>query len=252
MEVHHHPHVEKKNFKEYFLEFVMIFLAVTLGFFAENIREHFTDSDKEKRNIESIIKSVAIDTAYLKKVIQLNQNQIKGIDSLISIKNEDVQLDTVKWKYYYYILNFLDQKYYFHAKNAGIEQLKSSGGLSLIKNQAVTDNIQAYDIFTDAIYEQQADCEYMLTHALDIEFKLLDFAAIKSSPVNWASYPAYNADAAKLLPSINNDALLLKQFFGYAAFASVSNNGYVSVLENQLQRGRNLISFLKKEYRIKD
>jgi len=25
MEVHHHPHVEKKNFKEYFLEFIMIF-----------------------------------------------------------------------------------------------------------------------------------------------------------------------------------------------------------------------------------
>ena len=32
MEVHHHPNVEKKNFKEYFLEFLMIFLAVTLGF----------------------------------------------------------------------------------------------------------------------------------------------------------------------------------------------------------------------------
>jgi len=31
MEVHHHPHVEKKNFKEYFLEFLMIFLAVTMG-----------------------------------------------------------------------------------------------------------------------------------------------------------------------------------------------------------------------------
>ena len=43
MEVHHHPHVEKKNFKEYFLEFLMIFLAVTIGFFAENIREHITE-----------------------------------------------------------------------------------------------------------------------------------------------------------------------------------------------------------------
>src|SRR5215471_5281072 len=43
MEVHHHPHVEKKRFKEYFLEFLMIFLAVTLGFFAENIREHFAE-----------------------------------------------------------------------------------------------------------------------------------------------------------------------------------------------------------------
>ncbi|HEY2727323.1 MAG TPA: hypothetical protein VGI61_09135 [Parafilimonas sp.] len=25
MEVHHHPHVEKKNFKEYFLEFIILF-----------------------------------------------------------------------------------------------------------------------------------------------------------------------------------------------------------------------------------
>ena len=31
MEVHHHPKVEKKNFKEYLLEGLMIFLAVTLG-----------------------------------------------------------------------------------------------------------------------------------------------------------------------------------------------------------------------------
>ena len=36
MEVHHHPDIprEKKHWKEYFLEFIMIFLAVTLGFFA--------------------------------------------------------------------------------------------------------------------------------------------------------------------------------------------------------------------------
>lgn len=32
MEVHHHPHVEKKNFKEYFLEVIMIFLAAATGF----------------------------------------------------------------------------------------------------------------------------------------------------------------------------------------------------------------------------
>ncbi|HEY5461679.1 MAG TPA: hypothetical protein VIJ95_00350 [Hanamia sp.] len=36
MEVHHHPHVDpgsyrEKNFKEYFLEFVMIFLALIMG-----------------------------------------------------------------------------------------------------------------------------------------------------------------------------------------------------------------------------
>lgn len=32
MEVHHHPEVEKKGFKEYAFEGLMIFLAVTMGF----------------------------------------------------------------------------------------------------------------------------------------------------------------------------------------------------------------------------
>lgn len=32
-----------KKFKEYFWEFLMIFLAVTLGFLAENIRASITD-----------------------------------------------------------------------------------------------------------------------------------------------------------------------------------------------------------------
>ena len=50
MEVHHHPdlHHKKKNLKEYFLEFLMIFLAVTLGFFAETLREKISDNHREK------------------------------------------------------------------------------------------------------------------------------------------------------------------------------------------------------------
>jgi hypothetical protein len=49
MEVHHHPKPEKKKFKEYFFEFIMIFLAVTIGFFAENVRESITDKKREKQ-----------------------------------------------------------------------------------------------------------------------------------------------------------------------------------------------------------
>jgi uncharacterized membrane protein len=53
MEVHHHPHVVKKNFREYFLEFLMIFLAVTLGFFAENLRESQVQKDTTGKYVES-------------------------------------------------------------------------------------------------------------------------------------------------------------------------------------------------------
>jgi hypothetical protein len=56
MEVHHHPKVEKKNFKEYFFEGLMIFLAVMLGFFAESLREHISDKSKEREYISSFKK----------------------------------------------------------------------------------------------------------------------------------------------------------------------------------------------------
>ena len=60
MEVHHHPdlHHKKKDFKEYFLEFLMIFLAVTLGFFAENIRERIKDSEQGEQYIQSLVEDL--------------------------------------------------------------------------------------------------------------------------------------------------------------------------------------------------
>jgi hypothetical protein len=55
MEVHHHPHLpHSKKFKEYFLEFLMIFLAVTMGFFAESLREHMSEK-KRKKNISKAL-----------------------------------------------------------------------------------------------------------------------------------------------------------------------------------------------------
>ena len=45
MELHHHAHHEgKKNWKSYFWEFLMLFIAVFCGFLAENLREPFKES----------------------------------------------------------------------------------------------------------------------------------------------------------------------------------------------------------------
>ena len=49
MEVHKHPHhiTHKKKWGEYLLEFFMLFLAVFLGFVAENFREHQVEHQRE-------------------------------------------------------------------------------------------------------------------------------------------------------------------------------------------------------------
>ena len=80
MEVHHHPHVEKKNFKEYFLEFLMIFLAVTMGFFAEQIREHFVDNAKVKQYMKEIVENLKYDTTRCSVNALSNIEIQKGLD----------------------------------------------------------------------------------------------------------------------------------------------------------------------------
>src|SRR5882762_7711543 len=65
MEVHHHPdlHHKPKPWKEYLLEYLMIFLAVMTGFFAESLREHIGDRSKEKEYLISLVAELKSDTA---------------------------------------------------------------------------------------------------------------------------------------------------------------------------------------------
>src|SRR5215813_8433206 len=85
MEVHHHPKVEKKSFKEYFLEGLMIFLAVTIGFFAENFREYIKDSHEIKSDMQSMIGDLQTDVAMYDFDLAENQLSDRRIDTLISL-----------------------------------------------------------------------------------------------------------------------------------------------------------------------
>src|SRR5436190_23831233 len=84
MEVHHHPHVEKKNFKEYLLEGLMIFLAVTLGFFAESFRENIIEKTREKEYMKEIVANLKYDTIRCSVNAKINIEHMHGLDSLRS------------------------------------------------------------------------------------------------------------------------------------------------------------------------
>ncbi|MGN6247749.1 MAG: hypothetical protein ACTHNG_05300 [Ginsengibacter sp.] len=87
MEVHHHPHLDsnshgRKKFKEYFLEFIMIFLAVTLGFFAESLREHINDNEKSEQYIQSLVEDLESDTARMNDIIGFDAGKINALNDM--------------------------------------------------------------------------------------------------------------------------------------------------------------------------
>jgi hypothetical protein len=73
MEVHHHSH-KPKNWKEYITEFLMLFAAVTLGFFAENVREHQIIEHKTQQNLQSIILDLKKDSVLIQDRIKEYEN----------------------------------------------------------------------------------------------------------------------------------------------------------------------------------
>lgn len=87
MEVHHHSH-KPKNWKEYITEFIMLFTAVTLGFFAENQREHYIEGQREIQYMESLIEDLAKDKYDLSESKKYSITQTKYIDTAIAILSE--------------------------------------------------------------------------------------------------------------------------------------------------------------------
>ena len=76
MEVHHHPdlHLKPKRWKEYFLEFLMIFLAVTMGFFAESLRENINNKERLHNYIQSLVSDLKSDLSMYDSSIAFNKN----------------------------------------------------------------------------------------------------------------------------------------------------------------------------------
>lgn len=87
MEVHHHPQLEHKAkpWKEYLLEGFMIFIAVMMGFFAENIRENITNSEHVRQLTSQLVQELKADTAQLNNIYKGESEILNSNDSLFRL-----------------------------------------------------------------------------------------------------------------------------------------------------------------------
>jgi hypothetical protein len=249
MEVHHHPHVEKKNFKEYFLEFIMIFLAVTLGFFAESYREHLQENHKEKEFIASVKEDVVSDTSFLQAVIPENQRQYDKLDSLYTL----VELARNGKGFPMNRLYYLTFRYgfglvYFSANERTISQIKSTGAFSLIKNKVCRDSVAQYYFLNDNAIPINVQGLKEWTDDLDkIAQKIFDYKLVKTF---WFGGGAdvFLKDSLNL--EINNDRQLLKEFGNKVRSLMMMVNVLMDNEQTVLAEGKNLIAMLNKQYHL--
>ena len=142
MEVHHHPHVEKKGFKEYFLEFLMIFLAVTMGFVAENVREHFSEKKIAHQHLEDYRNDLLQNQKEFEHDSSRFESLLPVYDSIVSVfytKNENKELTVLSRLLLAGQLNVV-----VTINTPTYDQLISSGSMRFIENKQLKDSISNY------------------------------------------------------------------------------------------------------------
>jgi hypothetical protein len=148
MEVHHHPdlHHDKKKWKEYIIEFIMIFLAVTLGFFAEGLREHISENTRAKEYARMLLNDTIQDSVELRALLTIYQRHINEIDTLQLLRRtKGANLNDFDF-WYYSDGAFTAGRISFN--DATLQQVKNSGNLRYFHSLKLKEKIGEYDNIT--------------------------------------------------------------------------------------------------------
>jgi hypothetical protein len=148
MEVHHPHHpTHKKKWSEYIIEFVMLFAAVTLGFFAENVREHQIIEHKTYQNLESVVLDLKKDSLLIQERIKEYENASFYLDKLNDLYLE-YQLNTLsKNEYLDKVLLISDSLIFgnsFYINNSSYKNTIASGSFSNINSIELKRTISNY------------------------------------------------------------------------------------------------------------
>lgn len=163
MEVQHHPEVEKKSFKEYILEGLMIFLAVTMGFFAEGLREHINEHTRAKEYAVTLFADLKEDTAELHSYLNYTKRANANVDTLMRLLSDADPTQVPTGKLYWFGL-WGGAYRVFIPHNATLLEMKNSGSLryfadlplnrKLAQYEQLCQNLNTFETLTDGIYTE--------------------------------------------------------------------------------------------------
>jgi hypothetical protein len=146
MEVHHHSH-KPKNWKEYITEFIMLFAAVTLGFFAENVREHQVIIERKNQNLLAMVQDLKRDSVQLKQRIIEYTKAVKTFENLKYASYQYHNHQMSEPDFINYVVNQYDSSNIgdsFFSNNSAYKNTIATGSLSVISSLPIKQLIAEY------------------------------------------------------------------------------------------------------------
>ncbi len=251
MEVHHHPQLnhKPKPWREYFLEFLMIFLAVTMGFFAESFREHLINNEREKKYILSFFEDLKSDQKNLPRLINnINKDQLipgKSLPQLFNKIDKNTFADSI---YYYLRLAHRQQGIKAYTNDRTIDQIKNAGEMRLLNNKEITDNLIDY-------YKQIVFIDYLQQPLLAMKAKLLDNIPLILKSSDYAI--AINNDDEAILPTrhlflLNTDPISLNRILIQIEEIRALSNTVKTQIEQLLVQNKRLQNLITTKYSLEE
>jgi hypothetical protein len=165
MEVHHHPdlHHEKKPWKEYMLEGLMIFLAVFMGFIAENIRESIDNNEHARQLTSQLVRDLKTDTSQLREVDSAETSILKANDSLFNLLQQPLaKADT---KTIQRLINASHNMWPFHPSLGAVGAIKNEMHLKQFSDSEIIGYIANYEGHIDLLNTAQGvNLQYQRTY----------------------------------------------------------------------------------------
>jgi hypothetical protein len=148
---------KKRNWTSYFKEFLMLFLAVVLGFFVENQREAYVENKSAKVLAQSMLEDLEQDRKALQEGIRFMEEKDQKMDEFLRMLHAPgVDWDTVV---FYKSMTMVFSTFPFSPTDGTYSQMKSSGTLRYF-DQLLVNKMNSYDnqlkktVFRDEIVEK--------------------------------------------------------------------------------------------------
>jgi hypothetical protein len=226
-------HLEK-TVLDYLFDFFMLFIAVTLGFFSNNLREDYLDRRMEKEYINSLIYDIGYDTASIRTIIRDDWHQIMGMDTLLKLFEKDgaeLPVDEL----YRLCSEYLNTYTNFTSRDITINQMKNAGELNLIHSKAISDSILSY-------YNE------ISSHQDQFDFNGKSFQDIVNIEMELFDYSVYrNPNRKKIIHNPNR----LNEFYNRVLLMGSMIQTDRAWLKKVAAKGSRLSNFLLEEYKVK-
>jgi hypothetical protein len=248
---HHRNYRSSRPSRKYFSNFILILIALAVGFFAKDIMEHYTGKSKPNEYMQSLYNDLKTDTALIRQTdkekawIEAKYDSAATILATGNVREHN--------EFLYYVERYLSHNNMFTSQETTYLQLRSSG-----KGQNIKD-LNEYKKIADyyTLYEQ-----YKALETGSGSFNKNDLTEIESdlfSPRDLTSldnvksttfYGLVIRPTTELMP-IRREISSLKLFYIKVDNARKQTKSSRLLLSQLKENATGLMKDLEKEYNVK-